>query len=52
MKYQIKHTALLQNSMKPLLYLNAIQELFRLVLPVRLLVCPTLAFDVLWANTL
>lgn len=34
------------------LYLNSIQELFRLVLAVGLLVCPTLAFDVLRAHTL
>lgn len=33
-------------------YLNAIQELLRLILAVRLLVCPALAFDVLWAHTL
>lgn len=34
------------------LYLNAIQELFRLILAIRLLICPALAFDVLWAHTL
>lgn len=34
------------------LYLNAIQELFRLILAIRLLVRPALAFDVLWAHTL
>lgn len=34
------------------LYLNPIQELFRLILAIRLLICPALAFDVLWAHTL
>jgi len=42
--HQIKHT---YQYRKLPFYLNAIQELLRLVLPVRLLVRPTLAFDVL-----
>lgn len=33
-------------------HLNAIQELFRLILAIRFLICPALAFDVLWAHTL
>lgn len=34
------------------LYLNAIQELFWLIFAIRLLICPALSFDVLWAHTL
>lgn len=30
-------------------YLDPVQELLRLVFPIRFLVGPTLAFDVLWA---